>query len=94
MQKIIKFEFEDLSVKVSGKDIIIPRIGENVGLYYLFKTDDERKKYDELKQNKETLFVIDIFHGISQTEQVIKIILSNDLDFKNDFYTSICNCID
>jgi hypothetical protein len=94
MKKTIKFEFEDLSVEVSGDDIIIPRIGEKVDLYNLFKTNDERKKYNELKNNKGTLFVIDIFHEFSQTEQTVEIRLSYDLDDKNDFYTSICNCMD
>lgn len=94
MKKTIKFEFEGLSVEVSGDDIIIPRIGEKVDLYNLFKTNDERKKYNELKNNKGTLFVIDIFHEFSQTEQTVEIRLSYDLDDKNDFYTSICNCMD
>ncbi len=94
MKKTIKFEFEDLSVEVTGEGIIIPRIGEKVDLYNLFKTNDERKKYNELKNNKGTLFVIDIFHEFSQTEQFVEIRLSYDLDFKNDFYTSICNCMD
>ncbi|MCC6181301.1 MAG: hypothetical protein IT237_05660 [Bacteroidia bacterium] len=89
MKKTIKFEFEDISVEVSGDDIIIPRIGEKIDLYNLFKTNDERKKYNELKNDKGTLFVIDIFHEFSQTEQVVEIRLSYDLDDKNDFYTSI-----
>lgn len=54
----------------------------------------KRKKYNELKNNKGTLFVIDIFHEFRQTEQVVEIRLSYDLDEKNDFYTSICNCMD
>lgn len=87
MKKTIKFEFEDISVEVSGDDIIIPRIGEKIDLYNLFKTNDERKKYNELKNDKGTLFVIDIFHEFSQTEQVVEIRLSYDLDDKNDFYT-------
>lgn len=44
MKKTIKFEFEDLSVKVSGDDIIIPRIGEKVDLYNLFETNDEKEE--------------------------------------------------
>jgi hypothetical protein len=93
MKKIIKFEFGNQHLEISADEIIIPRIGEKVDIYNLIETPDERIEYNKFKKDG-VLFVIDIFHDISQTEQVIEVTLSNDLDLKNDFYTTICNCAD
>ena len=93
MKKTIEFKFGNQALKISADEIIIPRIGEKVDIYNLIETPSERKEYNQFKKDG-VLFVIDILHDLSQTEQVIEVTLSNDLVFKNDFYTSICNCQD
>lgn len=93
MKKSIEFKFGNQSLTISADEIIIPRIGEKIDIYNLIATPDKRKEYNQFRKDG-VLFVIDIFHDLSQTSQVIEITLSNELDFKNDFYTSICNCVD
>lgn len=93
MKKTIEFKFGNQSLRISADEIIMPRIGEKIDIYNLIANPNERIEYNTFKKDG-VLFVMDIFHDISQTEQVIEIMLSNELDFKNDFYTSICNCID
>jgi len=91
MKKIIEFKFGIQSLSISADEIIIPRIGEKIDIYNLIETPPERIEYNKFKKDG-VLFVIDIFHEINQSEQVIEVTLSNELEFKNDFYASICNC--
>ena len=91
MRKTITFKFENQSVAISGNEIIIPRIGEKICISNLFNSNDERKEYNKNK-NKNSLYVVDIFHDISIDEQNIDVTLSTVLDDKSDFYNSICNC--
>ncbi|MCA6437656.1 MAG: hypothetical protein IM600_17340 [Bacteroidetes bacterium] len=91
MKKTIEFKFENHTAKVSGDEIIIPRIGETICISGLLKSNDERIEYNKSKNNK-TLYIIDIFHDISNEEQSIEVILSTELNFRNDFYGTICNC--
>lgn len=93
MKKTIEFNFGNQSLRISADEIIMPRIGEKIDIYNLIATPNERIEYNTFKKNG-VLYIMDIIHDFSQTEQVIEIMLSNELDFKNDFYTSICNCID
>lgn len=93
MKKIIKFKFGNQSFSNSEVEITIPRIGEKIDIYNLIETPAERIEYNKLKKDS-VLFVLDISHEISQSEQVIEVTLSNELELKNDFYTSICNCRD
>ncbi len=90
MKKTIEFKFENHSAKVSGDEIIIPRIGEKICISGLLKSKDERIEYNKIKSNN-TLYVIDVFHNINE-EQYIEVRLSTDLNFRNDFYGTICNC--
>lgn len=89
MKRTIEFKFGTCSLSVSGIDMFCPRIGEKIDIYNLIENPQERIDYNNFRNN-EVLFVMDICHVISQNEQVIEVTLLNDLDFKNDFYNSIC----
>lgn len=93
MKKTIEFKFGLQSLTISADEIITPRIGEKIDIYNLIATPIERIEYNQFKKDGD-LFVIDISHNISKTEHVLEVTLSNELDYKNDFYTSICNCAD
>jgi len=73
-KKTIEFKFGNQSLSISADEIIIPRIGEKTDNYNLIAIPEERIEYNKFKKDG-VLFVIDIFHDISQFEQVIEITL-------------------
>jgi hypothetical protein len=90
MEKTIIFKYGDGTFSVSADEIILPRIGEKIEIYNLLTTN-ERKIYNAFK-NKGMLYVMDIFHNISSNIQVIELTLSNEFDYRTDFYNTICHC--
>jgi hypothetical protein len=87
MRKEVVFIYGSNQVSVSP-DLLIPRIGERIDIYNLIPTDEEREEYDKFKENGE-LYVLDIYHDLSEDEQYIEITLSNNFDYKNDFYINL-----
>ena len=91
MKKTIIFKYGTDSISVSADEIIIPRIGEKINIYNFLRTNDDRKIYNAFKTKGE-LYVMDVLHNISDTEQEIELTLSNEFDYRSDFYNTICQC--